>query len=118
MIGPVQITFRNMAPSPTLEDEVRARVGWLGSLFPTLAGCRVVLEAAQRSFGLGPQLRVRIDLATPETHVVVTHEPVIDTARTPADADTASPDRELDPASVRAGGHPRRLRCRPGRATA
>ena len=44
MTKPVQITFRNMRTSASLEDHVRARVAWLERFHPDLVGCRVLLE--------------------------------------------------------------------------
>jgi ribosome-associated translation inhibitor RaiA len=80
MTTPVQITFRNMSVSPTLEQEVRSRVSWLESFFPDIVGCRVVLEMPHRHRRHGRSLHVRIELSLPGEDVVVSHEPTPDTA--------------------------------------
>jgi ribosome-associated translation inhibitor RaiA len=76
---PVQISFRNMAASPALEAEMRARVAWLESFSPGITGCRVVLEIPHRHRRSGRPLHVRIELSLAGEPVIVTHEPAPDT---------------------------------------
>ena len=74
MTRPVQITFRNMRASASLEDEVRARVAWLERFYPDLVGCRVLLEVSHRHHEHGQHVRVRIELSLPDTHPTGVHE--------------------------------------------
>ena len=77
---PVQISFRNMAVSSALEQEVRERVEWLDSFHPRIVGCRVVLQAPHRH--RHRPLHLRIELSLPGEDVVIEHEPPLDaTAR-------------------------------------
>jgi len=79
---PVQISFRNMAVAPELEEEVRSRVAWLDSFYPRIVGCRVLLQAPHRH--RHRPLHIRIELSLPGEDVIVDHEPALDTtARSP-----------------------------------
>ena len=78
----VQISFRNMAVAPELEEEVRSRVAWLDSFYPRIVGCRVLLQAPHRH--RHRPLHIRIELSLPGEDVIVDHEPALDTtARSP-----------------------------------
>ena len=77
MTKPVQITFRNMRASASLEDQVRARVAWLERFHPDLVGCRVLLEVPHRHHEHGQHVRVRIELSLPGENAVVNHEPTL-----------------------------------------
>jgi len=46
MTTPVDVTCRNMAASPFLDQEIRARAAWLDSYHPHIQSCRGVFEAA------------------------------------------------------------------------
>lgn len=78
MTTPVQITFRNISASPALEQEIRSRASWLEAFFPTIVGCRVVLEVPHRHRRHGRSLHVRIELSLPGEDVIVNHEPAPD----------------------------------------
>ena len=75
---PVQISVRNMAVSPALEEEIRSRAAWLDSFYPGIVGCRVVLEIPHRHRRHGRSLHVRIELSLPGEDVIVNHEPTPD----------------------------------------
>jgi hypothetical protein len=45
---PLQITFKGMSTSPTLDALIRERVGHLEALCPRMIGCRVVVEVPHR----------------------------------------------------------------------
>jgi ribosome-associated translation inhibitor RaiA len=74
---PVQISFRNMAAAPELEEEVRSRAAWLDSFYPRIVGCRVVLQAPHRH--RHRPLHIRIELSLPGEDVVVDHVPAAET---------------------------------------
>lgn len=79
---PVQITFRNMAVVPELEEEVRSRAAWLDSFYPRIVGCRVLLQTPHRH--RHRPLHIRIELSLPGEDVIVDHEPAQETtARSP-----------------------------------
>lgn len=72
---PLQITFRAMPHSDSLETHVRRRATKLDRIFPRLMSCRVVLEAAHRRHRHGKRYRVSIDLGLPRGEVAVSHAP-------------------------------------------
>jgi hypothetical protein len=77
MKRPVQVTFRNMAPSPVLDQGIRARAAWLETFYPGLIGCRVVVEMPHRHRQHGRPVHVRIDLSLPGEDITVSHEPTL-----------------------------------------
>ena len=77
MTRPVQVTFRNVAASPALEQEIRARAAWLERFYPPLIGCRVLVEIPHRHRERGKPVHIRIDLSVPGEDIVVSHEPTL-----------------------------------------
>jgi ribosome-associated translation inhibitor RaiA len=98
MDKPVQITFRNMQASPSLEDHVRARVAWLERLHPDLVSCRVLLEVPHRHHEHGQHVRVRIELSLPGEHAVVNHDPTLHGHAKDVQAAAHHKDTDVDPA--------------------
>jgi ribosome-associated translation inhibitor RaiA len=45
---PLQITFRNMAPSEAIENNVREKAAKLDSLYDGIMSCRITIEAPHR----------------------------------------------------------------------
>ncbi len=72
---PLQITFRNMDPSPALSDRIRERAEGLGELTDRVTSCRVVVEAPHRHKRQGGLFHVRIDLRLPGESIVVSADP-------------------------------------------
>lgn len=72
---PVQITFRNMAPSPAVETHIRERADALDRLFGRIMACRVVVEASGRHQHKGRLYHVRVDLTVPGREIVVSRDP-------------------------------------------
>ncbi len=72
---PLQITFRAMPHSDSLETHVRRRAAKLDRLYERLVSCRVVLEAAHRRHRHGKRYRVSIDLGLPRGEIAVSHAP-------------------------------------------
>jgi cold shock CspA family protein len=72
---PVQISFRHMEPSPTLETIVREKASRLDTFASRIMSCRVVLEPSGKHHQHGNQYKVRIDLTLPGGEVVATREP-------------------------------------------
>lgn len=72
---PVQITFRNMDPSPAVEAHIRERVDALDRFFGRIMACRVVVEASGRHQHKGRLYHVRVDLTVPGREIVVNRDP-------------------------------------------
>ena len=71
MENPLQITFRNMPPSPAIEDAIRQKAGKLDSYYDRILGCHVVVEAPHRHHHKGKAFLIRIDLKVPGGELVV-----------------------------------------------
>ena len=71
----VQITFRGMEVSPSVEAQVRRRADELFQFSDRITACRVVLEAAHRRHRQGMIYNVRIDLTVPGGPLVIDREP-------------------------------------------
>jgi ribosomal subunit interface protein len=72
---PLQITFRNMDPSETVEAKVRERAEKLEKYFGHLTSCRVVVEAPKRRHHKGKLYHLRIELGVPGMELVVNRHP-------------------------------------------
>ncbi len=68
------ITFRGIAPSDTLEAEIRQRIDRLETYYGSIMGCRVLVEYLQRHHQSGNRFHVRIDLTVPGEEIVIAHE--------------------------------------------
>jgi cold shock CspA family protein/ribosome-associated translation inhibitor RaiA len=72
---PLQITFRNMAPSEAVESAIRDKAFKLDSFYDRILSCRIVVEAPHRRHRKGKAYQVRIDLSVPGTELVVNRAP-------------------------------------------
>lgn len=70
---PVQITFRQMASSPAIEERIRERAAALERFFDRVVSCRVVVECRQ-PHQQGNLFQVRIDLSVPGREIAVGRE--------------------------------------------
>jgi ribosomal subunit interface protein len=68
---PLQITFRNLDASESVEDKIRARAAELDRFFDRIMGCRVIVETANRGQRHGRLYNVRVDLTVPGSEIVV-----------------------------------------------
>jgi hypothetical protein len=75
MQSPVQITFRNIRPSATIEEWVRTEADKLDSFYNRVMACRVVIEVPHRHHRKGSPYHIRIDLTVPGEEIVVKREP-------------------------------------------
>jgi cold shock CspA family protein/ribosome-associated translation inhibitor RaiA len=75
MKNPLKITFRNMDPSPAIEDNVREKAAKLDELYDGITSCRVVVEAPHRHHHKGKAYIVRIDLKVPGGELVINRAP-------------------------------------------
>lgn len=71
---PLQVTFRHMEASPTLEAKIRERVSELDQFHDRIMGCRVVVEQESRHHVQGNQYHVRADLTVPGHELVAGRE--------------------------------------------
>jgi ribosomal subunit interface protein len=71
----VQITFRDIDPSPALEAKIRERVARLERVFDRLTSCRVIVEAPHRQHTQGKLFHIRIDVTLPGHEIVVGRDP-------------------------------------------
>ena len=75
MPGDVQIAFRGMETSPSVEARVRRRAEELQRISDRVTACRVTLEAAHRRHRQGTIYHVHIELGVPGGKIVVNREP-------------------------------------------
>ena len=68
---PVQITFRGMPSSASLDDAVRERAGKLRQFHPRITSCRVVVEQPARHQQRGKDFVVHVDLKVPGGEMTV-----------------------------------------------
>lgn len=71
---PLQISFRNMDASPSVEAIVREKAGKLDRFFERIVSCHVTIEAPHRHQHKGKLYKVRIDIAVPGKDVHVNQE--------------------------------------------
>jgi ribosome-associated translation inhibitor RaiA len=67
---PVQVTFRNMPPSPAVEADIRDRARKLERFYDRTVSCRVALDAPHRHRHKGRIYRVRIELGLPRGRLI------------------------------------------------
>lgn len=67
---PLQITYRNIDPTPALEKAIRSRAAKLDQTRHGITACRVALEAPHRHHHKGRRYRVRVDLTVPGAELV------------------------------------------------
>jgi ribosomal subunit interface protein len=70
---PLQISFRNMDPSPAVEARIRKKAAKLERFHDRIIGCAVVVEAPHRHHHKGKLYSVRVDISVPGKDVVVDH---------------------------------------------
>jgi ribosome-associated translation inhibitor RaiA len=71
---PLQVTFRNLPPSPALTEHIRTHALELERFHGRLISCRVLVEAHPRHHRRGRLYHVRVDLGVPGGELVVSRE--------------------------------------------
>lgn len=66
---PLQVTFRDMVPLPSLEGEIRQRAAKLEHFVPDLVSCHVVVEASGNRHQQGHRYAVKLDVRVPGEEV-------------------------------------------------
>jgi ribosomal subunit interface protein len=77
---PLQISFRNMDPSPAVEAIVREKAAKLDRFFDRIVSCDVTIEAPHRHHHKGKLYKVRIDIGMPGNDVNVAIRDAFDAA--------------------------------------
>lgn len=72
---PLQITFRDIAPSPAIEAAIREKAEKLNRFYDRIIGCRVLVEAPHRHHHKGKLYHVRVDLTVPDGELVASRNP-------------------------------------------
>ncbi len=72
---PIQITFRKMDTSPTVEANIRERAEALEKYFDRIMACRVAVEQSTRRQRKGKLYHIRVDLTVPGREIVVKRDP-------------------------------------------
>lgn len=62
---PLELSFRNMDSSPTVETQVRERVARLEQFFSHLTSCRVIIAAPPRQGGGSQVFHITIEMGVP-----------------------------------------------------
>lgn len=69
---PLEISFRNMDPSPAVEARIREKAAKLERFHDRIIGCTVVVEAPHRHHHKGKLYSVHIDISVPgKDHLIV-----------------------------------------------
>jgi cold shock CspA family protein/ribosome-associated translation inhibitor RaiA len=77
---PVQVTFKGMEPSESVEANIRDKAGKLERFSDHLMSCRAVVEAPHRHGHKGKLYKIRIDLGVVGGEIAVTHQGPLDHA--------------------------------------
>lgn len=72
---PLQITFRDIPSSESMEADIREHADRLERVYDRITRCRVVVEAPHRRQHQGKLYHVRIDLTVPGGELIVNREP-------------------------------------------
>jgi len=72
---PLQVTFREMDPSPAVDERVREKAAWLEQFCDDVTACHVVVEERHRHQHQGRLFHVRIDLTVPNKVLIVNRDP-------------------------------------------
>lgn len=84
---PLQITFRDVAPSEAIETQIREKAEKLDLFSDKVLSCRVTVEAPHRHHNKGKLYHVTIDMSVPGAELVANREP--DKAKAHADVHVA-----------------------------
>ena len=72
---PLQVVFRNMEPSATVEAKIRERAEQLERIYNHIMSCRVLVEAHHKHHHSGNLYHARIDLKVPDAEIVASRDP-------------------------------------------
>lgn len=69
---PIQITWREMPPSPAVDTRIREKAEKLNRFYDRIIGCRIVVDSPQRHKHQGKHYSIHIDLTVPGAELAVT----------------------------------------------
>jgi ribosomal subunit interface protein len=75
MQTPLQVTFRNIEKSESVEARIRERVEKLEHFYDGIIGCRVVVEELHQHHRKGNHFHVRVEVSVPDAELVASREP-------------------------------------------
>ncbi len=75
MLLPVEVTFRHMSPSESLEAIVREHAAKLDHFYSRITSCRVMVEVLHQRHVKGSVFHVRVDVTVPGAELVASSEP-------------------------------------------
>lgn len=78
---PLEINFRNLAPSEAIEAAVRKRAAKLDRFYGDIMRCRVTIEAPHRHQHKGKLYNVKVDVTVPNDELVISRAPDRDQSR-------------------------------------
>lgn len=71
----LQITYRNVRPTATIEEWIRGEAEKLDNFYNHIVACRVAVEVPHRHHRSGGSFHIRIDVRVPGGEIVVNREP-------------------------------------------
>jgi ribosome-associated translation inhibitor RaiA len=92
---PVQITWRDMAPSTAVEGKIHEEASKLEEFCDRITSCRVMIEIPRRYQSGEYQFHVRIDLTVPGAEIVANHEPTLHSSLQRLDGEEHAKGQEL-----------------------
>ena len=72
---PIEITFRGLPRSETVEAEAREKCAKLEQFCDSIMACRIMIESPHRRRHKGKLYRVRVDLTVPGEEIIVNRSP-------------------------------------------
>lgn len=72
MTIPLQVTFRDLVPLPSLEPEIQRLADKLSQWTPDVMGCRVSVEATGNRHRQGHEYTVKITVRVPDAEMAAT----------------------------------------------
>lgn len=92
---PVQITWRDMAPSTAVGTKIREEAAKLEEFYDHITSCRVTIEIPRRYQNGEYQFHIRIDLTVPGAEIVVNHEPTLHSSLRRTESEEQAKGQEL-----------------------
>lgn len=75
MLIPLKITFRDIAPSPAIESNIREKAAKLDGFYDRVMSCHVIVEAPHRHHHKGKAYHARIHMTVPGGELVINRTP-------------------------------------------
>jgi len=73
----LQITYRNVMPSATVEEWIREQAEKLDTFYHHIVACRVAIHVPHRHHRKGSLYHIRIDVQVPGGEIIVNREPTL-----------------------------------------